>query len=90
MPMIRPLSDLTTHTHEIADFCRETMEPVLITHTGAESLVLMSAGAYERQQALHASYVQNTGKGAPPPAATMLENLLIAARQLQECLLDIG
>lgn len=83
MPMIRSLSDLSSHTREIADFCRKTSEPVLITHPGEESLVLMSAGAYERQETLPASYIHLSPRGTPSPAASAL---LLAARQLQECL----
>ncbi len=89
MPMIRPMSDLTTHAQEIADFCRETMEPVLITHTGGERLVLMSAAAYERRQAQTASYVQTAGRASPAPADGPRESLLLAARQLWECLAGI-
>ena len=51
MPVIRPVSDLRNKTHEIADLCRELGEPVFITKNGVSKLVVMSAAAYERDQA---------------------------------------
>jgi prevent-host-death family protein len=51
MPLIRPISDLRNKTPEIAKLCHESGEPVFITKNGASDLVVMSAAAYERDQA---------------------------------------
>jgi prevent-host-death family protein len=51
MSSIRPISDLRNKTPEIAKPCRESGEPVFITKNGVSDLVVMSAAAYERDQA---------------------------------------
>ncbi len=51
MPSIRPISDLRNKTPEIAKLCHESGEPVFITKNGVSDLVVMSAAAYERDQA---------------------------------------
>ena len=51
MPLIRPISDLRNKTPEIAKLCHESGEPVFITKNGVSDLVVMSAAAYERDQA---------------------------------------
>lgn len=85
MPMIRPLSDFIDHAAEIADFCRQTSEPVLITQSGGGDMVLMSLEAYEaRQSLLSAQASSGTGTPGGPDAAQ--ENFLQVARQLRECL----
>jgi len=90
MPMTRPISDLIAHAGEIADFCRQTSEPVLITHSGGGDMVLMSAESYRRQQELLDTYVPRSGNipGQFPRAGQ--EKLLSAARLLRECLPGMG
>jgi prevent-host-death family protein len=51
MPVIRPISDLRNKTPEIEKICRESGEPVFITKNGESDLVVLSAAAYEREQA---------------------------------------
>ena len=51
MPKVRPISDLRNKSHEIAELCRESGEPVYITKNGEDSLVVQSVAAYERDQA---------------------------------------
>lgn len=51
MPRIRPISDLRNKSQEISDLCHRTGEPVFITKNGRDDLVVMSAAAYEREQA---------------------------------------
>jgi len=51
MPRVRPISDLRNKSHEIAEICRDTGEPVYITKNGEDNLVVMSVAAYERDQA---------------------------------------
>jgi prevent-host-death family protein len=51
MPSIRPISDLRNRTPEIAKLCHKSGEPVFITKNGVSDLVVMSAAAYERDQA---------------------------------------
>ena len=51
MAVIRPISDLRNKTPEISRLCHESGEPVFITRNGASDLVVMSAAAYEREQA---------------------------------------
>lgn len=51
MALIRPISDLRNKTPEISRLCHESGEPVFITRNGASDLVVMSAAAYERDQA---------------------------------------
>ncbi len=51
MPLIRPISDLRNKAPEIAKLCHESGEPVFITKNGVSDLVVMSAAAYERDQA---------------------------------------
>lgn len=90
MTMIRPISDLIVHAGEIADFCRRTSEPVLITHSGGEDVVLVSAEAYRRQQALLDAYTKSSRKNSVIPSKAGQEKLLSAARLLRECLSDTG
>lgn len=86
MPMTRSISDLIAHTGEIAAFCRQSSEPVLITHNGCEEIVLMSAESYRRQQALLEAYIPHSGKTPVRLPSAAREKLLSAARLLQECL----
>ncbi|HEV8716292.1 MAG TPA: type II toxin-antitoxin system Phd/YefM family antitoxin [Candidatus Binatia bacterium] len=51
MPVIRPISDLRNKAPEISKLCHESGEPVFITKNGVSDLVVMSAAAYERDQA---------------------------------------
>ncbi len=51
MPLIRPISDLRNKTPQISKLCHESGEPVTITKNGKSDLVVMSAAAYERDQA---------------------------------------
>ena len=51
MPVIRPISDLRNKTPEISRLCHDSGEPVFITRNGESELVVMSAAAYERDQA---------------------------------------
>jgi prevent-host-death family protein len=51
MPVIRPISDLRNKTPEISKLCHDSGEPVFITKNGESDLVVMSAAAYERDQA---------------------------------------
>ena len=51
MPLIRPISDLRNKAPEISKLCHESGEPVFITKNGESDLVVMSAAAYDREQA---------------------------------------
>jgi len=51
VPVIRPISHLRNKTPEIEKLCRESGEPVFITKNGEHDLVVLSAAAYERDQA---------------------------------------
>jgi PHD/YefM family antitoxin component YafN of YafNO toxin-antitoxin module len=51
MPLIRPISDLRNKAPAISKLCHESGEPVFITKNGVSDLVVMSAAAYERDQA---------------------------------------
>lgn len=51
MALIRPISDLRNKTPEISRLCHKSGEPVFITRNGESDLVVMSAAAYERDQA---------------------------------------
>jgi prevent-host-death family protein len=51
MALIRPISDLRNKTPEISRLCHRSGEPVFITRNGESDLVVMSAAAYERDQA---------------------------------------
>lgn len=51
MAKIRPISDLRNKANEISKLCHRTGEPVFITKNGQDDLVVMSAAAYERDQA---------------------------------------
>lgn len=90
MPMTRPISDLIVHAGEIADYCRKTSEPVLITHSGGEDVILISAASYRRQQALLDAYVPSFRENPGKPLKSGQEKLLAAARLLRECLPETG
>ena len=51
MPITRPISHLRNKTPEIEKICHESGEPVFITKNGQSNLVVLSAAAYEREQA---------------------------------------
>ena len=51
MPFIRSISDLRNKSHEISRLCHRTGEPVFITKHGLEDLVILSAAAWERENA---------------------------------------
>jgi PHD/YefM family antitoxin component YafN of YafNO toxin-antitoxin module len=51
MPLIRPISDLRNKAPAISKLCHESGEPIFITRNGVSDLVVMSAAAYERDQA---------------------------------------
>lgn len=56
MPVIRPISDLRNRAHEISELCHQTGEPVFITKSGRDDLVVMSVAAWEREQSRLALY----------------------------------
>ena len=51
MPDIRPISDLRNKANEIADYCKDSREPVYITRNGAGEMVIMSMEMHERREA---------------------------------------
>jgi PHD/YefM family antitoxin component YafN of YafNO toxin-antitoxin module len=51
MPIIRPITDLG-NANEISELCHSRQEPVFITKSGYDDLVVMSITTYERQMAL--------------------------------------
>lgn len=51
MPDIRPISDLRNKANEIADFCKDSREPVFITRNGTGEMVIMSMEMHERREA---------------------------------------
>ena len=50
MPTIIPIRDLAK-TAQISEMCHESKEPIFVTKNGYADLVVMSAAAYEVQQA---------------------------------------
>lgn len=56
MPLIRPISDLRNHAHEISELCHDEDEPVFITRNGKGDMVVMSHAHYERLQNLMVLY----------------------------------
>ena len=74
MPVIRPISGLHNKTPEISKLCHDSGEPVFITKNGESELVVMSAAAYERDQARLKLYeLLSTAAPRPPgcfPEAT--------------------
>ena len=48
MPLIRPISDLRNHAHEISDLCHKEGQPVFITKNGKGDMVVMSQAHYEQ------------------------------------------
>ena len=51
MPVIRPISDLRNHAHELSELCHDSGEPIFLTKNGRGDMVLMSLAAYEVLQA---------------------------------------
>lgn len=51
LPITKPSSALRNHYKEVAELCRETSEPVLITTNGENDLVVMSYEGYLRREA---------------------------------------
>ncbi|HWO24925.1 MAG TPA: type II toxin-antitoxin system Phd/YefM family antitoxin [Kofleriaceae bacterium] len=47
MPVIRPISDLRAHAHELSELCHDSGEPIFLTKYGRGDMVLMSLAAYE-------------------------------------------
>ena len=55
MPTIIPIRDLAK-TAQISEMCHESQEPIYVTKNGYADLVVMSASAYEIQQAKYEMY----------------------------------
>lgn len=55
MPTIIPIRDLAK-TAQISEMCHESKEPIFVTKNGYADLVVMSASAYELQQAKYEMY----------------------------------
>ena len=63
MSTVQALTELSHRADEVAAFCRETGEPIQVTHLAGDDLVLMSVEAYRRQRELAVS------EAGPPAAA---------------------
>ncbi|MGH7600319.1 MAG: prevent-host-death protein [bacterium] len=50
MPIIRPLSELHSHTGNLLEFCQQQDQPVFLTENGYGSVVLMSQTVFDRMQ----------------------------------------
>lgn len=48
---IRPSSDLRNHYHELAEHCKETKEPVIITVNGRGDTALLALQTYRQMEA---------------------------------------
>src|SRR5437763_15478941 len=87
MPVIRPISDLRNKTPEIERICRKSGEPVFSTKNGENDLVVLSAAAYERDQArlklyeLLAAGASAVRKGDRGVSLTTLAAVLRTARR---------
>ena len=46
MSTVQALTELSHRADEVAAFCRETGEPIQVTHLAGDDLVLMSVEAY--------------------------------------------
>ena len=55
MSTVQALTELSHRADEVAAFCRETGEPIQVTHLAGDDLVLMSVEAYRRQRELAVS-----------------------------------
>lgn len=47
MSTVQALTELSHRADEVAAFCRETGEPIQVTHLAGDDLVLMSVEAYQ-------------------------------------------
>ena len=77
MSTVQALTELSHRADEVAAFCRETGEPIQVTHLAGDDLVLMSVEAYRRQLAVSEARRQAAEEARRP--------LLEAARRLQIC-----
>ena len=79
MSTVQALTELSHRADEVAAFCRETGEPIQVTHLAGDDLVLMSVEAYRRQRELAVSEARRQA------AEEARRPLLEAARRLQLC-----
>lgn len=79
MSTVQALTELSHRADEVAAFCRETGEPIQVTHLAGDDLVLMSVEAYRRQRELAVSEARRQA------AEETRRPLLEAARRLQIC-----
>lgn len=79
MSTVQALTELSHRADEVAAFCRETGEPIQVTHLAGDDLVLMSVEAYRRQRELAVSEARRQA------AEEARRPLLEAARRLQIC-----
>ena len=79
MSTVQALTELSHRADEVAAFCRETGEPIQVTHLAGDDLVLMSVEAYRRQRELAVSEARR--QAAEEAGRPLLE----AARRLQRC-----
>ena len=77
MSTVQALTELSHRADEVAAFCRETGEPIQVTHLAGDDLVLMSVEAYRRQRELAVSEARRQA------AEEARRPLLEAARRLQ-------
>lgn len=84
MPMIRPITDLSSRADEISDFCRLTREPVYITREGAGDMVVVSLEEYERQQARLDLYQKLAEAEQEIENGAQGEDFLTAAQKIRE------
>ena len=52
MPQVKSTSDLQRNIGEIYELCKNTREPVYITHKGGRDLVIMDADAFDEAMSL--------------------------------------
>jgi PHD/YefM family antitoxin component YafN of YafNO toxin-antitoxin module len=50
MPIIRPLSELHSHTNNLLEFCQQQDQPIFLTENGYGSVVLMSQSVFDQMQ----------------------------------------
>jgi len=50
MPIIRPLSELHSHTGNLLEFCQQQDQPIFLTENGNGSVVLMNQTVFDRMQ----------------------------------------
>ena len=72
MSTVQALTELSHRADEVAAFCRETGEPIQVTHLAGDDLVLMSVEAYRRPRELAVPGARRQAAGEarrPPPGA---------------------